>query len=63
MTTKEPKKQYESPRLTVVTIKVEQGYANSTKGGLGLSSGHGKKTIEDRTDGGNWGGASNDSWF
>lgn len=61
MTTKEPKKQYESPRLTVVTIKVEQGYA-STKG-LGLSSGHGKKTIEDRTDGGNWGGASNDSWF
>ncbi len=60
MTTKEPKKQYESPRLTVVTIKVEQGYATT---GLGLSSGHGKKTIEDRTDGGNWGGASNDSWF
>ena len=62
MTSKDVKKEYEAPVLTVVTFQVEQGYANSTKS-LGLSTGHGKKTLESRTDGGNWGGSDDDSWF
>ena len=53
------KKSYETPKLTVVTFKYERGYGDSFK--LGLTSGRGRKTIEDRQDGGNWGG--NDGWF
>ena len=53
----EKKKTYEAPELTVVTFKTEKGYATSGEP-LGLSEGHGKKSIEDRQDGGNWGDGS-----
>lgn len=57
------KKDYEAPQLTVVEFRTECGYANSTpaKYQLGLSSGRGQKSLEDRTDGGNWG--NSDGWF
>ena len=55
------KKQYEVPQLTVVTFKTEQGYATSGPNSLGMGSGKGSKSLEDRQDGGNWGGT--DGWF
>ena len=55
------KKQYEVPQLTVVTFKTERGFAESGPKSLGLSSGKGNKSVEDREDGGNWGGS--DGWF
>ena len=56
------KKQYEAPQLTVVSFKVERGYAAS--GVLSLFSSepdYGDEALEDRQDGGNWGGT--DGWF
>lgn len=57
---KSQKKQYEVPQLTVVTFKMETGYAESGKK-LGLAGGKGSKSLEDRQDGGNWG--DSDGWF
>lgn len=54
------KKPYDAPQLTVVTFKMEMGYAGSVKS-LGLSGGSGRKSLEDRQDGGNWG--NSDGWF
>lgn len=56
------KKKYEVPTLTAVIFKTEQGFAESI-GKLGLTSLDGSKTLEGRTNGGNWGGTSDDSWF
>ena len=53
---KENKKQYESPHLTVVEFKTEQGFAASgsvtaTRSGYGSNDGQGE------------GGNNNQSWF
>ena len=60
------KKKYEAPALTVVTFKVEKGFADS--GGIlrflalsELLSADGSKDLEYREDAGNWG--NNDGWF
>ena len=53
------KKHYEAPVLTVVTFQMERGYSSSLM--LGLSPGEGDQSIEQRQDGGNWGG--NDGWI
>jgi hypothetical protein len=57
------KRPYEAPALTVVSFKMEKGYAYSgetirinlglIQQAIGLSS----QTIETRTDGGVWGGS------
>ena len=59
VTTKRP---YEAPQLTVVCFKTERGYADSLLRTLALSfaiadAGNGSQLLEDRTDGGNWGGS------
>lgn len=54
------RKEYEAPYLTVVTFKAESGFAQSTPM-LGLCEDFGQETLEERNDGGNWGG--NDGWF
>ena len=62
MTKKEEKKVYEAPALTVVTFKTERGYALSGPiFALGFSDEYGDEDVEDRTDGGHWGGS--DGWF
>ena len=63
LTTK--KRIYEAPQMAVATVKTEQGYANSQLGLLALSiqicnEGKGSKFLENRTDGGDWGGS--DVW-
>lgn len=60
------KKTYESPQLTVVTFKTELGYAasgdlNILTLGLLSSGDYGDQNIENRTNGGNWGGTV--GWF
>lgn len=57
------KKTYESPQITVVHFKVELGFTASTEKMLSLDFAflEGDKEIEQRTDGGYWGG--NDVWF
>ena len=53
---------YESPRLTVVTFKVEQGYTGSLSLAMGSDNiAYGDHEIEERQDGGYWGGSSD--WF
>lgn len=57
------KRFYEAPQLTVVTFKTERGYALSN-GELSLFSSnpeYGNEDLEDRQDGGNWGGDG--GWF
>ena len=57
MTKKEDKKIYEAPLLTVVNFKAERGYASSgLLAFLGFGDEYGDQTLEDRQDGGNWGG-------
>lgn len=60
------KKPYEAPQLTVVSFKVERGYAAS--GGKFLSLEHlftsDDETIEQRNaSGGYFGGGDGDNWF
>ena len=58
------KKKYEAPHLTVVSFKTEQGYAASGLRSLALSGDqpdYGDESVEDRQNGGNWGGT--DGWF
>ena len=59
------KKAYEAPVLTVVTFKLEAGYALSTRMlalGLENASIYGDENVEDRVDGGYWGNNEN-GWF
>ena len=63
---KQCKKDYEAPAITVVTFKVEKGFAES--GGIlrslalgELMSDNGSQHLEDREDAGNWG--NGDGWF
>ena len=60
------KKHYEAPSLTVVSFKIEQGYALSGLKMLAISSllanDYGDQAIESRTNGGYWGN-NDDGWF
>lgn len=59
------KKAYEAPALTVVSIKVEAGYALSLQMlaiGIVNASTYGDDNVEDRIDGGYWGNNEN-GWF
>ena len=47
---------YESPVVETMKCRVEQGFAGSAGNGLGTTETAGDKTIENRRDGGNWGG-------
>lgn len=56
---------YVAPKLTVVTFKTEQGYANSDIRSLALdplwSADYGDANLEDRQNAGNWG--NSEEWF
>ena len=47
---------YDAPAITIVEVKAVGMMCSSTIRVLGLTSGAGSNAIEDRIDGGNWGG-------
>lgn len=64
------KKVYETPQLTVVSFKMERGYASSGIEpehtfllGLISSSENSDRALESRTEAGYWGGGDENSWF
>lgn len=67
---KEIAKTYVAPQLTVVVFKAAQGYSVSgLTHTLGLGAldenemFYGDESLEDRQNGGYWGGSNNESWF
>ena len=49
------KREYTTPMVELIEARVEKGFTGSSRG-LGLNGESGEKTIESRSNGGNWGG-------
>lgn len=58
----ESKKAYEAPRLTVVSVKAEKGYALSVEMMLWVLSQHGEQHMEAYETGNGWDSGNTSFW-